>query len=280
MIKACLSQGVRRMVHFSSIHAFDQSPLSQSLDEGRAPVKTPCPPYDRSEAAGEEAVKKGVRRSGLNAVIINPTAIVGPSDYRPSHFGQVILSLARQQLPALVAGGFDRVDVHDVVQGDMQAELPGFSFQMGRTLCPPGFYLSFHAAPTGGKIPLLIVSFGLIFNTVNAYLNSRYLFYLADGYADSWLFDWRFVVGLTLFITGFAINRHPDHLFRKLRGICAEGYEMPCGGLFRWVSSPNYLGEIMLWSGWMLATWSLPGLAFAIWTVANPAPRTRQSPLV
>jgi len=209
MIKACLSQGVRRMVHFSSIHAFDQSPLSQSLDEGRAPVKTPCPPYDRSEAAGEEAVKKGVRRSGLNAVIINPIAIVGPSDYRPSHFGQVILSLARQQLPALVAGGFDRVDVHDVVQGDMQAELPGFSFQVGGTLCPPGFYL-------------------------------------ADGYADSWLFDWRFVVGLTLFITGFAINRHPDHLFRKLRGICAEGYEMPCGGLFRWVSSPNYLGEIML----------------------------------
>jgi dihydroflavonol-4-reductase len=138
MIEACLSQNVRRMVHFSSIHAFDQSPLSQPLDEGRAPVKTPCPPYDHSKAAGEEAVREAVCRSGLDAVIINPTAIIGPGDYRPSHFGQVILSLARRQLPVLVVGGFDWVDVRDVVQGAMQAEL----------IAPPGakYLLSGHWA--------------------------------------------------------------------------------------------------------------------------------------
>jgi protein-S-isoprenylcysteine O-methyltransferase Ste14 len=138
-----------------------------------------------------------------------------------------------------------------------------------------GFIYPFTLPSRGKKIPLLIVSFGLIFNTVNAYLNGRYLFFLADSYNDSWLSDWRFVVGLSLFVTGFAINRHSDHLLRKLKGIRAVGYQIPCGGLFRWVSSPNYLGEIMLWSGWALATWSLPGLAFAIWTVANLAPRAR-----
>jgi protein-S-isoprenylcysteine O-methyltransferase Ste14 len=43
--------------------------------------------------------------------------------------------------------------------------------------------------------------------------------------------------------------------------------------LYRWISCPNYLGEIVEWSGWALATWSLPGLAFAVWTAANLAPR-------
>jgi dihydroflavonol-4-reductase len=150
MIEACLSQGVRRMVHFSSIHAFDQSPLSRPLDENRASVKTPCPPYDRTKAAGEEAVKEAVSQRGLDAVVINPTAIVGPGDYRPSHFGQVILSLARRQLPALVAGGFDWVDVRDVVQGAMQAEL----------IAPPGakFLLSGHWASLG-EIAGLVTEF-------------------------------------------------------------------------------------------------------------------------
>ena len=48
---------------------------------------------------------------------------------------------------------------------------------------------------------------------------------------------------------------------------------MPRGGFFRWVSCPNYLGEMLQWSGFALATWSLPGLSFALWTVANLLPR-------
>ena len=121
MVEACLQSGVRRLVHFSSIHAFNQNPLDQKLDESREPVKPPCPPYDRSKAAGELEVMKGVRR-GLNAVIINPTAIIGPGDYQPSYFGQVILALAKRRLPGLINGGFDWVDVRDVVFGAVQAE--------------------------------------------------------------------------------------------------------------------------------------------------------------
>jgi len=47
----------------------------------------------------------------------------------------------------------------------------------------------------------------------------------------------------------------------------------PHRGLFRYVSSPNYLGEIVEWIGWGVATWSLPGAAFALWTIANLTPR-------
>jgi len=53
------------------------------------------------------------------------------------------------------------------------------------------------------------------------------------------------------------------------------GYKIPHGGLFERVSCPNYLGEIIEWSGWALATWCLPGLSFAVWTFANLAPRAR-----
>ena len=50
---------------------------------------------------------------------------------------------------------------------------------------------------------------------------------------------------------------------------------MPHGELYRWISCPNYLGELIEWAGWAVATWSLPGLGFAVWTAANLVPRAR-----
>ena len=64
-----------------------------------------------------------------------------------------------------------------------------------------------------------------------------------------------------------------DHKLRRLRASTGDGYQIPYGGAYRWVSCPNYLGEIVEWAGWALATWSPAGLAFALYTVANLAPR-------
>jgi dihydroflavonol-4-reductase len=128
VVEACLRCGVRRLVHFSSIHAYQQQPLDQPLDETRAQVVSarangarPAPAYDRSKAAGEREVRQGIAR-GLDAVIVNPTAVIGPHDYRPSHLGQVLLALSRRQLPALMEGGYNWVDVRDVVEGALRAE--------------------------------------------------------------------------------------------------------------------------------------------------------------
>ncbi len=122
VVEACLRAGVRRLVHFSSIHALVQEPLSTPVDESRPLVASRrCPPYDRSKAAAEKEVQRGIER-GLDAVIINPTAIIGPHDYQPSYFGEALLALARRKLPGLVTGGFDWVDVRDVVEGAMRAE--------------------------------------------------------------------------------------------------------------------------------------------------------------
>jgi 3-oxo-5-alpha-steroid 4-dehydrogenase 1 len=125
------------------------------------------------------------------------------------------------------------------------------------------------------KMPIGVILLGFGFNLGNAYANGQYLFNLSGGYPESWLLNSRFLVGVILFLVGFIINRWADLSLRALRKPGEINYSIPYGGLFHWVSCPNYLGEIVEWSGWALATWSLPGLAFAVWTFANLAPRAR-----
>jgi steroid 5-alpha-reductase/3-oxo-5-alpha-steroid 4-dehydrogenase 1 len=124
-------------------------------------------------------------------------------------------------------------------------------------------------------MPLAVISFGILFNLMNGYLNGRYIFGFSGGYDSSWLTDPRFIVGTVLFITGFVINRQADITLRDLRKDGESGYKISYSRFYRWVSCPNYLGEITIWVGWAIATWSLPGLAFAFWTVANLLPRAR-----
>ena len=122
VVEACLHCGVRRLVHFSSIHALEQAPLDLPLDESRPRVSPQNrSPYDRSKALGEMEALQGMR-DGLEVVILNPTAMIGPYDYYPSYMGKALLSLAQGRIPALVRGGFDWVDVRDVVQAAVQAE--------------------------------------------------------------------------------------------------------------------------------------------------------------
>jgi dihydroflavonol-4-reductase len=91
------------------------------VDETRPLSDTPdFPPYDRSKALAEREVQRGLK-AGLDAVVIYPTAIVGPHDYGPSYLGEGLLRLMQRKLPALVTGGYDWVDVRDVVEGAITA---------------------------------------------------------------------------------------------------------------------------------------------------------------
>jgi protein-S-isoprenylcysteine O-methyltransferase Ste14 len=124
------------------------------------------------------------------------------------------------------------------------------------------------------KMPITVVITAGVFNLGNGYLNGRYVFHFSEGrYPMSWLLDPRFIVGTMLFIGGFIINRWADNTLRGLRKPGETGYKVPYGGLYEYISCPNYLGEILEWFGWAIATWSLPGLTFAIWTFANLVPR-------
>lgn len=123
VVEAALTCNVRRLVHVSSIHAYNQQPLDEVLDEKRDPADGPHhDPYDRSKAAGEAEIRRGIER-GLDAVILNPTGVIGPYDGGPSHMGQFFLDLYHRRIPALIAGGYDWIDVRDVVTTTMDAEM-------------------------------------------------------------------------------------------------------------------------------------------------------------
>lgn len=120
--------------------------------------------------------------------------------------------------------------------------------------------------------PLVPVVLAFVFNCVNGTLNAWAVSEVVR-YGPGWWTDPRFLLGSALFLAGLAVNWQSDALLRRLRRPGETGYRIPHGGLFRWVSCPNYLGEIVEWAGWALATWSAAGLAFALFTFANLAPR-------
>jgi len=127
-------------------------------------------------------------------------------------------------------------------------------------------------------IPLSIVLMSIAFNVANAYLNARWLYTLGPERPIAWLTDPRFLAGLALFAIGFGINHQSDRILFALRRPGqppGEDYRIPMGGLFRFVSCPNYFGEIVEWTGWALCTFSPAGLLFALATAANLVPRAR-----
>ncbi len=127
---------------------------------------------------------------------------------------------------------------------------------------------------SGRRMPLVVMGLALVFQLLNSYLIARYVSHFGR-YGAAWLGDPRCAAGITLFLLGWAINYHSDGILLALRASGDVGYRLPSSGLFRWVSCPNYLGELVEWTGWALASWSLAGLAFAAFTAANLVPRAR-----
>ncbi len=90
-------------------------------------------------------------------------------------------------------------------------------------------------------------------------------------------FKARFNFGILVFLAGFIINFHADSVLLRLRKASkAKGtqrYSIPHGGMFEYVSCANYFGEILEWTGFAIASASWAGIAFAIYTFSNVAPR-------
>jgi len=121
VVRACREAGVRRLVYVSSIAALVDTPRDRPVDEERPLVAAARPfPYGYAKALGEREVRQAVAQ-GLDAVIVRPTAIVGPYDYRVGSTTQLIVRAATGQMPMSLPGGFDFVDVRDVAAGALRA---------------------------------------------------------------------------------------------------------------------------------------------------------------
>lgn len=125
---------------------------------------------------------------------------------------------------------------------------------------------------TGKKMPLAIMFMGIVLNIVSGF-TFGYYFGNLKVYENQWLTSPEFIIGTLIFVTGLIINWRSDALLIGLRKQDETGYKIPYGGLFKYVSCPNLLGETIEWGGFAILTWSLPGLAFFVWTFANLIPR-------
>ncbi|GAB5356926.1 hypothetical protein AAMO2058_000330200 [Amorphochlora amoebiformis] len=125
----------------------------------------------------------------------------------------------------------------------------------------------------GGKTtPFVIFLCALAFCAWNGYVQNTWLM-KGHLYPSNWIYDLRFLTGMLLAVIGMAINLHADHVLRNLRKPGETGYKIPHGGMFEYVSGANFFGEILEWTGFAIAQWSLVGFAFAFFTFSNIGPR-------
>jgi dihydroflavonol-4-reductase len=188
LVNICLEKKIKKFIHFSSIHALAVHPLDQVLDENRRLVDNTATIYERSKADSELIVLKAVE-SGLNAVILNPTAVIGPYDFKQSYLGQALIKIYRNKLPMLIPGGYDWVDVRDVVNAAIHAETKG---RVGERYILSGHWhclkeLSEMTERISGKkttkiqAPLFIARLGIPFIKIYSVLRNEHPLYTSES---------------------------------------------------------------------------------------------------
>ena len=125
IVELCLEYHVKRLVYVSSVHAIPEKEGNQVIEEVRefSPEKV-VGGYAKTKAEATEAVLDAVSR-GLDAVVVQPSGILGPYDVSGNHLVQMVGSYIHGRLPACVKGGYDFVDVRDVARGTLAAAQKG-----------------------------------------------------------------------------------------------------------------------------------------------------------
>lgn len=121
--------------------------------------------------------------------------------------------------------------------------------------------------------PLMTLMLGMAFNTANGFVNAYAISHISPHLGSGTLADPRLLAGTALFFAGYMINHQSDAILRNLRQPGETAYKIPHGGLYRWISCPNYLGELIEWCGFAIAAWTLPALVFLLFTTSNLVPR-------
>ena len=119
----------------------------------------------------------------------------------------------------------------------------------------------------GKKMPIIIVVSAFIFNLFNGFFVGYEI-----GNISQLEFGINTIIGLIIFFTGMYINRSSDNKLISLRQVNKE-YQIPNGGMFKYISCPNHFGEIVEWIGFAIIVLNLGSLSFVLWTAFNLIPR-------
>lgn len=123
---------------------------------------------------------------------------------------------------------------------------------------------------SGSTTPVRMTLFGAVLCAACGYLNGEFISkYGVHLQSNDWFYSPAFIIGTSLFLFGYVLNKKSDRELIKLRKQNPDDYSIPYGGAYRWVSCPNYLGELITWYGFCCAAWSIAGFTFAFMTASN-----------
>ena len=134
------------------------------------------------------------------------------------------------------------------------------------------FIYPFVIEMTNPKMPISIALSAFFFNIINVNIQAFGVFYFTQ-YSDDWLTSPAFIIGLSVFLFGMFINIKSDYIINSMKRNKGPGYHIPDQFLYKYLSAPNYFGEIIEWLGWAILTFSISGFVFLIWVIANLFPR-------
>lgn len=136
-----------------------------------------------------------------------------------------------------------------------------------------GLIFPFRLRAADKPFPLVAVPLAILFNCLNGFVNGWAVGHAPHLQSIDWFSDVRFWLGVGVMSAGLYINLRADTMLLRLRDDGSAGYKIPRGFLFERVTAPNYLGEMIIWTGFALMSWTLAGLAFALFTAGYMIPR-------
>lgn len=163
--EVALAKGVKRMVHISSVHAVTELPHSQAYDETRPYKVASDYAYDYSKAYAEQLLLAAAKDQAMELVILRPSCVMGPYDFKPSKMGAALMDFYQQKIPVLPTGGYDLVDVRDVAASIIAAMHKG---QSGEAYLLSGQYYDMKgltgaiAKVTGKRMPSLVLPYWVL----------------------------------------------------------------------------------------------------------------------
>ncbi|MCX6275385.1 MAG: NAD-dependent epimerase/dehydratase family protein [Bacteroidetes bacterium] len=162
VLSVSLKKRVRKIIHVSSVHAVHDLPHSIPYDESRSYKTSDNFVYDYSKAMGEQIILKESENKPIEVVIVRPSSVIGPFDFKPSKIGKALMDFYHGKMPVVPSGGYDFVDVRDVSESICNAILKG---QNREVYLLSGKYCSFEELLqlvykiTQRKMPGIVVPF-------------------------------------------------------------------------------------------------------------------------
>lgn len=125
VLQAAADARVERIVYTSTVGALATSTRDSMSDETTPVSQRDIVSHYKVSKYLAQQVAEEFAAGGLDVVIVNPSAPVGPGDAKPTPTGKMIVDFLKGKMPAYVDTGLNLIAVEDVAEGHRLAALNG-----------------------------------------------------------------------------------------------------------------------------------------------------------